>query len=59
LVQVLKLWARILLAVPNSRLVLKNKPFACETARNHFLSLLHAEVHSTAAECMAAVALLL
>lgn len=28
--QVLRVWARILLAVPGSRLVLKNKPFACE-----------------------------
>ncbi|KAF5828446.1 O-linked N-acetylglucosamine transferase [Dunaliella salina] len=41
--EVLKLWARILLAVPNSRLMLKSKPFACETARNHFLGLLQAE----------------
>jgi hypothetical protein len=29
-VQVLQVWAQVLLAVPNSRLVLKNKPFACE-----------------------------
>ena len=28
--QVLRVWSRILLAVPHSRLVLKNKPFACE-----------------------------
>lgn len=28
--QVLQVWAQVLLAVPNSRLVLKNKPFACE-----------------------------
>lgn len=28
--EVLWLWARILAAVPDSRLVLKNKPFACE-----------------------------
>ena len=28
--QVLRVWAHILLAVPGSRLVLKNKPFACE-----------------------------
>jgi len=41
--EVLRLWARILLAVPNSRLMLKSKPFACETARNHFLGLLQAE----------------
>ncbi len=42
--QVLKAWARILSAVPGSRLVLKNKPFACETARTHILNLLAAEV---------------
>ena len=28
--EVLTTWGRLLLAVPNSRLVLKNKPFACE-----------------------------
>ena len=28
--EVLQLWARILAAVPHARLVLKNKPFACE-----------------------------
>ena len=28
--EVLRVWARILLALPDSRLVLKNKPFACE-----------------------------
>jgi predicted O-linked N-acetylglucosamine transferase (SPINDLY family) len=44
--QVLSLWARILRAVPNSRLVLKNKPFACDTARMHTLSLLAAEVRT-------------
>jgi hypothetical protein len=42
--QVLRLWARILLAIPRSRLVLKNKPFACDTARAHVLNLLAAEV---------------
>jgi len=26
-----KVWARLLTAVPNSRLVLKAKPFACQT----------------------------
>lgn len=31
--QVLRVWARVLLAVPGSRLVLKNKPFACEVQR--------------------------
>ena len=32
----LGVWARILLAVPHSRLVLKNKPFACEAVRCQF-----------------------
>jgi hypothetical protein len=36
--QVLRVWARILQAVPNSRLLLKNKPFACVAARQHFLN---------------------
>ncbi|KAJ9513129.1 hypothetical protein QJQ45_029380 [Haematococcus lacustris] len=40
---VLKLWAQILKTVPRSRLVLKNKPFACDTARAHVLTLLAAE----------------
>jgi predicted O-linked N-acetylglucosamine transferase (SPINDLY family) len=31
--EVLALWARVLAAVPGSRLVLKNKPFACAQAR--------------------------
>lgn len=31
--QVIKCWAKILQRVPGSRLVLKNKPFACETAK--------------------------
>ena len=35
--QVLQLWGAILTAVPNSRLLLKNKPFACEAARAHVL----------------------
>lgn len=48
LVQVLRLWARILLSVPRSRLVLKNKPFACDTARAHVLNLLAAEVGAPA-----------
>ncbi len=39
----MKLWARILNAVPRSRLALKNKPFACETAKAHFLGLLTSE----------------
>jgi len=28
--EVLRLWARILAALPDSRLLLKNKPFACD-----------------------------
>ena len=32
------MWARVLRAVPNSRLVLKNKPFACETAQALWLA---------------------
>ncbi|KAG1668374.1 hypothetical protein FOA52_004883 [Chlamydomonas sp. UWO 241] len=31
-------WARILNRVPHSRLVLKNKPFACDSAKAHFLN---------------------
>jgi predicted O-linked N-acetylglucosamine transferase (SPINDLY family) len=42
--QVLALWARILALVPHSRLVLKNKPFACEAARAYVMSLLVAQV---------------
>ena len=34
-IQVLRVWARILRAVPGSRLLLKNKPFACASARAH------------------------
>ncbi|KAK9823008.1 hypothetical protein WJX81_006345 [Elliptochloris bilobata] len=41
--EVLRLWARILAAVPDARLLLKNKPFACESARAHFLAALAAE----------------
>ena len=32
----LAVWARILRGVPGSRLVLKNKPFACEAVRHHY-----------------------
>ena len=32
----LRAWAAILRAVPRSRLVLKNKPFACEVARAQY-----------------------
>ncbi|GFR51332.1 hypothetical protein Agub_g13698, partial [Astrephomene gubernaculifera] len=35
--QVLRVWGAILTAVPRSRLVLKNKPFACEAARAHVM----------------------
>lgn len=31
--EVVSVWARILQAVPRSRLVVKNKPFACEVAK--------------------------
>lgn len=37
----LRVWARILKAVPNSRLLLKNKPFACISAKQHFLDQVH------------------
>ncbi|GLI61429.1 hypothetical protein VaNZ11_003789 [Volvox africanus] len=40
--QVLRLWGAVLAAVPRSRLVLKNKPFACEAARGHVLQQLAA-----------------
>lgn len=39
----LKVWARILQRVPGSRLVVKNKPFACEGAKAHVMRLLAAE----------------
>jgi len=39
---VLALWARVLAAVPGSRLVLKNKPFACPQARALWMSRLGA-----------------
>ena len=42
--QVIRVWARILAAMPTARLLLKNKPFACESARSHTLGLLAAEV---------------
>lgn len=37
---VLKVWARILCAIPNSRLVVKCKPFCCDSVRQRFLSTL-------------------
>jgi protein O-GlcNAc transferase len=38
--KVLQVWARILCAVPNSRLVVKCKPFCCDNIRQKFLSTL-------------------
>ncbi|GMH30131.1 hypothetical protein Nepgr_031974 [Nepenthes gracilis] len=38
--KVLRVWARILCAVPNSRLVVKCKPFCCDSIRHRFLSTL-------------------
>ncbi|KAF5750537.1 UDP-N-acetylglucosamine--peptide N-acetylglucosaminyltransferase SPINDLY-like isoform X4 [Tripterygium wilfordii] len=38
--KVLQVWARILCAVPNSRLVVKCKPFCCDSVRQRFLTLL-------------------
>eukprot|EP00262_Sarcandra_glabra_P010160 TRINITY_DN2508_c0_g4_i1.p1 TRINITY_DN2508_c0_g4~~TRINITY_DN2508_c0_g4_i1.p1 ORF type:complete len:618 (-),score=71.05 TRINITY_DN2508_c0_g4_i1:81-1706(-) len=38
--KVLQVWARILCAVPNSRLVVKCKPFCCDNVRERFLSTL-------------------
>ncbi|KAL3642700.1 hypothetical protein CASFOL_013515 [Castilleja foliolosa] len=36
--RVLQCWAKILRAVPNSRLILKCKPFGCDSVRQQFLS---------------------
>ncbi|KAH9615509.1 hypothetical protein KSS87_003007 [Heliosperma pusillum] len=38
--KVLRVWAKILCAVPNSRLVVKCKPFCCDSIRLRFLSTL-------------------
>ncbi|XP_022977518.1 probable UDP-N-acetylglucosamine--peptide N-acetylglucosaminyltransferase SPINDLY isoform X2 [Cucurbita maxima] len=38
--KVLQVWARILCAIPNSRLVVKCKPFGCDSVRQRFLSTL-------------------
>lgn len=38
--KVLQVWARILCAVPNSRLVVKCKPFCCDSVRQRFLTTL-------------------
>lgn len=37
--EVLGVWADILLAVPRSRLILKNKPFACDSVRQRYWQL--------------------
>lgn len=39
LLQVIEVWVNILQAVPSSRFLLKNKPFACPAAREHVLQL--------------------
>lgn len=38
-VQVIDVWVKILQAVPSARFLLKNKPFACPSAREHVLQL--------------------
>ncbi|MCD7449670.1 hypothetical protein HAX54_001098 [Datura stramonium] len=38
--KVLQVWARILSAVPHSRLIVKCKPFCCDSVRQRFLSIL-------------------
>ncbi|KAG0497293.1 hypothetical protein HPP92_001984 [Vanilla planifolia] len=38
--KVLKVWARILCAVPNSRLIVKCKPFCSDSIRQRFISIL-------------------
>lgn len=38
--KVLQVWARILCAIPNSRLLVKCKPFSCDSVRQRFLSIL-------------------
>ena len=41
--EVLSLWARILRSIPGARLVLKNKPFACDAVRQRFWAAFEAE----------------
>lgn len=48
--QVIRVWGRILAAVPRSRLVLKNKPFACDAAKAHFMRMLE-EVSGAVRAC--------
>ncbi len=43
----IRVWAGIMEALPTARLLLKNKPFACESARAHTLGLLASEVTPT------------
>ena len=38
-----RLWGRLLAAVPNSRLLVKAKPFACQTIQRRFLASMEAE----------------
>ncbi|XP_047307864.1 probable UDP-N-acetylglucosamine--peptide N-acetylglucosaminyltransferase SPINDLY [Impatiens glandulifera] len=38
--KVLEVWAKILCAIPNSRLIVKCKPFCCDSVRQRFLSTL-------------------
>ncbi|KAE8731118.1 putative UDP-N-acetylglucosamine--peptide N-acetylglucosaminyltransferase SPINDLY [Hibiscus syriacus] len=38
--KVLRVWARMLCAIPNSRLVVKCKPFCCDSVRQKFLTTL-------------------
>ncbi|XP_047330090.1 probable UDP-N-acetylglucosamine--peptide N-acetylglucosaminyltransferase SPINDLY [Impatiens glandulifera] len=38
--KVLQVWAKILCAIPNSRLIVKCKPFGCDSVRQRFLSIL-------------------
>ncbi|CAA0837831.1 Probable UDP-N-acetylglucosamine--peptide N-acetylglucosaminyltransferase SPINDLY [Striga hermonthica] len=38
--KVLQVWAKILCAVPNSRLIVKCKPFCCDSVRQQFLTTL-------------------
>ena len=35
---VIELWCRVLLAVPHSRLIVKNKPFACKRVQDNFMA---------------------
>lgn len=39
----MQVWSRILHAIPDSRIVLKNKPFVCETTKAYFMNMFKAE----------------